>query len=126
MNAPTLNSLQRIEAALNRMDECPGFAGAVLATADGLVLATHGSLQGDAVAACAASLALDSKASLATIGHSAPTELMVWTDTQVWYQTRMPSTHLVLAVSSDHGHAGALRLAVRRELTELRDALTSL
>ena len=120
------NSLLRIETALSRMAECPGFAGAVLATADGLVLATHGSLQGDAVAACAASLAIESRASLASIGENAPTELMVWTDAQVWYQTRMPSTHLVLAVSSDHGHAGALRLAVRRELAELRDALTLL
>lgn len=126
MSASTPDSLQRIEAALKRMAESPGFEGAVLATADGLVLATHGRLQGDAVAACAASLALDSKASLSTIGENAPTELMVWNDTQVWYQTRMPSTHLVLAVSSDHNHAGALRLAVRRELAELRDALTRL
>lgn len=126
MNSSSEYPLSKITAALARIAQCPDFYGAVLATADGLVLASAGGLQGDAAAACAAGLAIDSSASLATIHAAVPEELLIWAGDQVWYQTRLPSTHLLLASARLQAHAGALRLAVLREVEELQNALTQL
>lgn len=126
MIAPQSDSLQVIDQALDRMAECPGFAGVVLATADGLVLAGRGTLQGDTAAACAASLALESGAALGTLEDTALQEILIWTDNHVWYLARMPSAHWILAASKQHAHAGALRLATRREFAELDVALLHL
>lgn len=126
MMAPQSDSLQEIDQALARMAECPGFLGVVLATADGLVLASRGTLQGDTAAACAASLALESGAALAILEDTDPREILIWTDNHVWYLARMSSTHLILAVSKQHAHAGALRLAIRREFAQLHVALLHL
>lgn len=119
--------LRDIEQALARMGECPGFAGVVIASADGLVLACSGDLVGDAAAACAASLALDSSSALSSVGGKKAKELMVWADDQVWFQTCLPTTtHLLLAASNDPLHSGALRVTVHRELTALAAALSKL
>jgi predicted regulator of Ras-like GTPase activity (Roadblock/LC7/MglB family) len=115
-----------LDNALHRIALCPGVEGVVIATADGLVLAAHGRLQGDDAAACAAQLALETEASMALVGHGGPGEVMLWTDTHVWYQTRTPSHHTVLAVSASHAHAGALRMAVRKELQIIQAALNLL
>ena len=126
MNSSSEYPLSKITAALARVAQCPDFYGAVLATADGLVLSSAGELQGDAAAACAASVVIDSSASLATIHAAVPEELLIWAGDLVWYQTRLPSTHLLLASARLQAHAGALRLAVLREVEELQTALNQL
>lgn len=115
-----------IEQALARLAGCPGFDGVVLATADGLVLACAGSLNGDAAAACAATLSVDMRKALETVDRPGPVEMMLWSGQQVWYQAELPSSQLLLAVSRDPAHAGALRLAVRREFEPLSLALGTL
>ncbi|HEX5783462.1 MAG TPA: roadblock/LC7 domain-containing protein [Burkholderiaceae bacterium] len=115
-----------IEDALRPITLCPGVEGVVIASAEGLLLAAHGQLQGDEAAACAAQLTIETQTTMAILGHERPMEAMLWTDTHVWYQTRTPSNHSVLAVSASHAHAGALRMAVRSALPAIQDAMDQL
>lgn len=115
-----------IEQALARLAQCPGFDGVVLATADGLVLACRGSLNGDAAAACAASLSIEVRNALRTADQPETRELMLWGEDRILYQAVLPSSQLVLAVSRDPVHAGALRLAVRSEMPQLQAAMAAM
>lgn len=115
-----------IEQALVRLAQCPGFDGAVLATADGLVLACKGSFNGDTAAACAASLSIEVRNALKTADQPETREIMLWGEDRVLYQAVLPSSQLVLAVSRDPVHAGALRLAVRSEIPELQSAMAAM
>ena len=126
MNTDQNDPLTAIEQAFARIAECPGFCGAVLATSDGLVLACTGTLQGDVSAACAASLSLDVRSALETMRQREAQEIMLWSDDRVWYEICLSTSHLLLAVSLEHKHSGALRLAIRSELDVLQVALLHL
>lgn len=126
MTEDLLDPLTVIEQAFARIAQCPGFSGAVLATADGLVLTSKGTLQGDMAAACAASLSLGVGSTLATLGEDSAKEIMLWNSSQVWYQTRLSTSHLLLAASGDAAHSGALRLLVSSEIADLEMALQGL
>lgn len=126
MSTDPNDPLTVIEQAFARIAECPGFCGAVLATSDGLVLACTGTLQGDVAAACAASLSLDVRSALETMRQREAQEIMLWSDDRVWYEICLSTSHLLLAVSLEHKHSGALRLAIRSELDVLQVALLHL
>ena len=115
-----------IQDILDQITECPGNAGAVLATADGLLMASSGALHGDVAAATAASLVLAGKEALSALGRRPWVEQLIWSDTQVWYQTQLHGTHVLLLVCDDHGHAGALRWTARRMVQQLEPSLHQL
>lgn len=115
-----------IQDVLDQITQCPGQAGVLLATADGLPMASAGHLHGDAAAAAAASLALTGRDTLAALGARPWAEQLIWSDDQVWYQTRLRGTHLLLLVCDDPGHAGALRWTGRRMAQQLEPALALL
>lgn len=94
---------------------CPAFAGAVVATGDGLVLANVGDYLGDAPAACAASLSVHLQDDLRSLdaGRRDPglKEVLVVGDPMLWYLSRLAAGHLLLIGSRQTVHAGAVRLA---------------
>lgn len=94
---------------------CPAFAGAVVATRDGLVLAAVGDYGGDTPAACAASLGVhlqDDLQPLVAAGTAAnPKEVLIFGDGTLWYLSRLVAGHLLLLNSRQTLHAGAVRLA---------------
>ncbi|OGB16194.1 MAG: hypothetical protein A2W72_04310 [Burkholderiales bacterium RIFCSPLOWO2_12_67_14] len=109
-----------IQDILDQITECPGNAGAVLATADGLLMASSGALHGDVAAATAASLVLAGKEALSALGKRP------WVEQLIWYQTQLHGTHVLLLVCDDHGHAGALRWTARRMVQQLEPSLLQL
>lgn len=118
--------MPEIQEILEQINECPGNAGAVLATADGLLMACSGSLHGDVAAAVVAGLAMTGREALAALGNRPWVEQLIWSDTQVWYQTQLHGTHVLLLVSDDHGHAGTLRWTAGRMAQQLKPALLQL
>jgi predicted regulator of Ras-like GTPase activity (Roadblock/LC7/MglB family) len=94
---------------------CPEFAGAVVATGDGLVLAAVGEYQGDTPAACAASLFVHLKDDLQPLQGPgtvfSPSELLVFGDDALWHLSRLTAGHLLLLCSRPTPHVGAVRLA---------------
>lgn len=102
---------------------CPDFAGAVVATRDGLVLAAIGGYQGDTPAACAASLSVhlqDDLQPLAANGKAAALkEALIFGDDSLWYLSRLTAGHLLLIGSRQTIHAGAVRLAGQTTTTRL-------
>ncbi|MGS5089957.1 roadblock/LC7 domain-containing protein [Hydrogenophaga sp. A37] len=115
-----------IQDILDQITECPGSAGAVLATADGLLMASAGALHGDVAAAAAASLTQAGQEALAALGQRPWVEQLIWSDTQVWYLTQLHGTHVLLLVCDDHSHAGALRWTARRMALQLEPTLLQL
>nr|WP_296018043.1 roadblock/LC7 domain-containing protein [uncultured Acidovorax sp.] len=115
-----------IQDVLDQITQCPCQAGALLATADGLTMASAGNLHGDAAAAATASLALAGRDALTALGAGPWAEQLIWSDNQVWYQTRLHGTHLLLLVCNDPGHAGALRWTGRLMAQQLELALLRL
>ena len=102
---------------------CQELAGAVLATRDGLVLASIGDFQGDTPAACAASLFVhlqeDLLPLLAPGSDAAPREALVFGDDALWYLSHLAGGHLLLLRSRPTPHVGALRLAGQTTATRL-------
>lgn len=115
-----------IQDVLDEISECPGKTGVVLATADGLLMASAGTLHGDVAAAVAASVASAGEEALATLGGRPWVEQLIWSDTQVWYQTQLNGTHVLLLVCDDHSHAGLLRWTAQRMAQQLRSTLLQL
>jgi len=105
---------------------CPELRGAVVATHDGLVLASTERFSGDIPAACAASLSVHVDADLSFIQDTRFTETMFWTPPGIWYLARLEHNHLLLAYSQSADHAGALRLAGQIALQQLNPMLTPL
>lgn len=105
---------------------CPELQGAVVATRDGLVLASTDQFSGDTPAACAASLSLHVDEDLSFIQDTRFTETMFWTPPGVWYLARLAHDHLLLGYSRSADHAGALRLAGQIAAQQLNPMLTPL
>jgi len=90
---------------------CPDLQGAVVATQDGLVLASTPSFNGDVPAACAASLSVHVDGDLSHVQDASFTETMFWTPPGIWYLARLDHKHLLLAYCQTSEHAGMLRMA---------------
>ncbi|MEK9802383.1 MAG: hypothetical protein VW475_03130 [Curvibacter sp.] len=102
---------------------CPAFAGAVVATCDGLVMAAVGDYGGDMPAACAASLGVHLQDDLQPLAADAPTalpgEALIFGSDRLWYFSRLTAGHLLLLNSRQTVHAGAVRLAGQTTATRL-------
>lgn len=105
---------------------CPGLAGAVVATQDGLVLAATDSFNGDMHAGCAASLAVHAGSDLAIVQDTPVTEMMFWSPPGIWYLARLEHKHLLLACCQSSEYAGALRLAGQIAVQQINPMLTPL
>lgn len=105
---------------------CPELEGAVVATQDGLVLASTASFNGDVPAACAASLSVHVDGDLSFVQDTRFTETMFWTPPGIWYLARLEHKHLLLAYSHSSEHAGALRMAGQIAVQQINPMLTSL
>lgn len=112
-----LDALRQLESS------CPEFAGAVVASRDGLVLATVGDYRGDTPAACAASLSVHLRDDLQPLvgGQRDPgaTEVLVLGDQMLWYLSHLAAGHLLLIGCRQTPHVGALRLAGQTASTRL-------
>lgn len=107
-------------------ENCPELQGAVVATRDGLVLASTEHFSGDIPAACAASLSVHVEADLSFIQDTHCTETMFWTPPGIWYLASLAHNHLLLAYSRSADHAGALRLAGQIAAQQLNPMLAPL
>ncbi len=107
---------------------CPDFAGAVVATRDGLVLAALGEYQGDTPAACAASLSVHLADDLAPLDPEGRDrglqEVLVFGQDRLWYLNRLGGGHLLLIGSGQTRHVGAVRLAGQTTATRLNRSLS--
>ena len=105
---------------------CPELQGAVVATQDGLVLASTASFNGDVPAACAASLSVHVDSDLSFVQDTRFIETMFWTPPGIWYLARLEHKHLLLAYSQSSEHAGALRLAGQIAVQQINPMLMPL
>lgn len=107
-------------AALARLHEaCPEIRGTVLATREGLILASSGELSSDAAAASAVHLADELDRSLALLSGEGCEDMLVWTQAAVWCLVRLEGQSVLMARAGRDCRAGTLRLAAdqtRREL----------
>jgi predicted regulator of Ras-like GTPase activity (Roadblock/LC7/MglB family) len=114
-------------AALVRLQqECPQVTGAVLATADGLILAATGNLASDAAAASAVHLTEEVDRCLALLSDRRCDHLLVWGESAIWCLIRLSGRCALLARAGADCQAGALRLAVEGIAQELAPALAGL
>lgn len=107
-------------------DQCGDILGAVLATPEGLVLATRGTLSGDVPAATATHLADLLDRELAVLLGASCHEALFWSGAGLWGVARLPTGHVVLAHGTVHCGAGTLRLALGRLRRDLAPALAEL
>jgi hypothetical protein len=119
----TKTTMRVIEKSLDYCGTCPGFYGAVLSTADGLVLASTGNLIGDEPAACAGSLNINTNASLNMLCTEPLTELLAWTSSKVWYLKIISGTHTLLVASTETSQPEQLRNTVTKVVEKLSIAL---
>jgi hypothetical protein len=103
--------------------DCSDILGAVLATPEGLVLASAGTLCGDVPAAAGTQIAdlLDRNLSL-LLGTSCM-DALVWSSTAAWGVARLPHRHVVLVQAVAACRAAPLRLALARLRRDLGGTL---
>lgn len=115
-----------LEAIDGVQEQCGDIVGAVLATAEGLVLAARGSLAGDVPAATATHLADLLERDLSVLLGASCHEALFWSGDGLWGVARLPSRHVVLAHGKAPCAAGTLRLALGRLKRDLGPALAEL
>lgn len=120
MNKTTLLFIRK---TLEQCARCLGFYGAVLATPDGLVLASAGQLQGDEPAACASSLLGDATAHLEHMVTGQARELLVWTDTHLWNVQQLQDGFTLLLASTQRDQPETLRTITHQAASSLEPAL---
>lgn len=113
-------------ALLRLQQECPQVTGAVLATAEGLILAATGKLASDAAAASALHLTNEVDRCLMLLSDSACDNLLIWGESAVWCLLRLSGRCALLARASADCRAGALKLAVQAIAQDLAPALAGL
>lgn len=122
--------METLDALLGAIDgvcaDCADVQGAVLATAEGLVLAARGTLAGEVPAAAATYLADDLDRHLSLVLSTACSDALVWTPAGLWGLARLPSRHVVLVHAADRCAAGTLRLALARLRRDCAPALEAL
>lgn len=131
MGAPPTTHLMSaaiaLEAALQQLRlDCPDLTGAMIATQEGLLLASSGDLGNETAAAMASHLAdsLDHNLSLLALGDC--TEALMWTPSGLWGVARLRSGHVVMVQGVAECRTANLRLAIGRLRRDLATPLQSL
>lgn len=115
---------KQLLAILQRLqDDCPQARGAVLATADGLVLAANGALNDEASAATAAHLAEVVEHHLSFIIATRCDDILVRAASAVWYLTRIADHCVVMVTATPDCSLGMLRLVAKRAGAEVEALL---
>ena len=116
--------------------QCNEIRGTVVATAEGFLLAASGELDNDMAAATAVHISQVVDQHLSLLQPASSRDQLIWTDSGVWYITRLADEYILMAVAEIHCTPGMLRLvsrnidgAVRRMLAQAQqevDRLSSL
>lgn len=114
------------QALARLQQECPQVTGAVMATADGLILAATGQLASDAAAAIAAHLSEEVDRCLALLSDQGCDRLLIWGESAIWCLVRLSGRCALLARATADCRAGALKLAVEGIARELAPSLARL
>ncbi|MFO1373223.1 MAG: hypothetical protein U1E99_01275 [Agitococcus sp.] len=112
-----------IKKSLEYCAVCPGFYGAALSSPDGLVIASHGKLEGDEPAACASSLIFDCNTSLSYVSTDKTKEILIWSDEKLWNVRQLDTDFILLIASSDLNSQDAIRTVMQKATTMLDQAL---
>lgn len=119
----TRTTLLFIRKALEHCGHCPGFHGAVLASPEGLVLASHGAFSGDEPAACASSIVVSTQTCFGALTTSRMNEIMIWGDQELWSILVLPLDYILLVASKEPAGHAQLRQVSRESSTMLVQAL---
>lgn len=114
------------QALARLQQECPQVTGAVLSTADGLILAATGQLASDAAAATAAHLTEEVNRCLALLCDPGCDRLLIWGESAIWYLVRLSGRCALLARATADCRAGAMKLAIEGIAQQLAPLLDSL
>jgi predicted regulator of Ras-like GTPase activity (Roadblock/LC7/MglB family) len=123
-----MTATDTLEAALRQLRlDCPDLLGALVATEEGLLLASHGEPAGETAAAMASHLADSLDALLAMLAQAGNcTESLMWTERGLWGVARLATRHVVMVRASQECRVANLRLALGRLRRDLAVALTGL
>ncbi len=119
-----MRAAEILEGALGQLRlDCADLRGALIATPEGLLLASCGAPEGETAAALASHLADSLDLDLALLAGTACTESLLWTQNALWGVARLESGHVVLVHAIPECRAANLRLAIGRLRRDLRPAL---
>lgn len=123
MNKTTLLFIKK---TLNQCAQCVGFYGAVLSSADGLILASSGHFSGDEAAAAAAGLMVESSKALSMITETTTQEVLLWSDHKLFNLRRLRGDNILMICSDDLEGLEHIRLVAERAADSLDIALNML
>ncbi len=116
-----------LEAALDQLRrDCPDLTGALIATEEGLLLASQGDIGSETAAAMASHLADSLDRDLALIAQAACDESLLWTAGSLWGVARLQTRHVVMVQAIAECRTANLRLALKRLRRDLAQPLRSL
>lgn len=117
----------KLDAALRRLRiDCPDLLGALIATEEGLLLASTGEPSGETAAATASHLADSLDALVGLLAQASCTESLLWTEQGLWGAARLPTRHVVMVHAIGQCRTANLRLALGRLRRDLAQPLTEL
>ena len=116
--------IEALEHALGQLRlDCTDLLGALIATQEGLLLASSGDPCDETAAALASHLADGLDTHLALLARTGCTESLMWTPEALWGVARLDSGHVVLVHGAAECRAANLRLALARLRRDLRPTL---
>jgi predicted regulator of Ras-like GTPase activity (Roadblock/LC7/MglB family) len=122
-----MTATDTLDAALLQLRlDCPDLLGALVATQEGLLLASCGDPSGETAAAMASHLADSLDALLALLAQAGCTESLLWTERGLWGVARLATRHVVMVHATGECRAANLRLALGRLRRDLAGTLTGL
>jgi predicted regulator of Ras-like GTPase activity (Roadblock/LC7/MglB family) len=122
-----MSSDAALNASLSQLRiDCPDLVGAMIATEEGLLLASCGHPADETAAAMASHLADSLDRNLALLAQSRCSEALIWTPGGLWGVARLDSGHVVMVHGVADSRAANLRLALGRLRRELAPVLRSL
>lgn len=122
-----MSAAQALEAALQQLRlDCPDLLGAMIATEEGLLLASSGALNGETAAAMASHLADSLDRNLSLLDQGDCLEALLWSASGLWGVARLRSGHVVMVQGVAECRMANLRLALGRLRRDLASPLESL
>jgi predicted regulator of Ras-like GTPase activity (Roadblock/LC7/MglB family) len=102
--------------------DCADLSGVMVTSADGLVLATRGTLDGDTAAAAASHIATELQTALRMLDGGPCADVLIWTASALWAVARMNGGEVLLVECTPQSRPGVVRLVLarlRRDLLQL-------
>jgi predicted regulator of Ras-like GTPase activity (Roadblock/LC7/MglB family) len=119
-------ALEALEKPLRQLNlDCDDVLGALIATEEGLLLASTGNL-GETAAAMASHLADSLDANLRLLAQARCNEVLLWTERGLWGVARLQTRHVVMVHAPGQCRVANLRLALGRLRRDLAAPLMNL